>query len=77
MLNTSNMQQHHTIQNYKHVKHLRANQTKAEIWFWNIAREIERDNYLKANGLTVLRFWNNEVFQKKEAVLLKLWEILH
>ena len=42
-----------------------------------IEREVYdrlRDNFLKAKGLTVLRFWDNEINVELESVLEKIWE---
>jgi very-short-patch-repair endonuclease len=33
------------------------------------SKDIERDSALEANGFTVLRFWNNEIFENLEGVL--------
>ncbi len=33
------------------------------------SKDIERDTVLEANGYTVLRFWNNEIFEHLEGVL--------
>lgn len=33
-----------------------------------------RSNYLKMQGIAVIRFWNNEVIQNMEGVLLKISE---
>jgi len=29
-------------------------------------KDIDRDNYLRAQGWTILRFWNNEVIENRE-----------
>ena len=36
------------------------------------AYDAERDNWLRSEGYTVLRFWNNEVMQELESVLEKV-----
>jgi len=33
----------------------------------NSEKDIERDNYLKSNGFTILRFWNNQVLENPES----------
>ena len=33
----------------------------------------KRDEYLRSEGYTVLRFWDNEVLQRTEAVLQRIW----
>ena len=35
-----------------------------------------RDEWVKSQGFTVLRFWNNEVFQNLEGVLMRILEAL-
>ncbi len=35
----------------------------------NVIKDKERDKELEANSFTVLRFWNNEVFENLEGVL--------
>ena len=35
-----------------------------------------RSDFLRQQGLCILRFWNNEVLQQKEAVLQKIWNLL-
>ena len=35
-----------------------------------------RTSWLEAQGLTVLRFWNNDVLATPEAVLTTIWEAL-
>ena len=37
----------------------------------------QRSSYLEANGIKVLRFWNNEVFENLEGVLMKVFEECH
>jgi len=32
----------------------------------------ERSDYLRANGIEVIRFWNNEVLQNIDGVLIKI-----
>lgn len=39
----------------------------------SIIYDEKRSDFLKAQGLTILRFWNNEVFDELEAVL----EVIH
>jgi very-short-patch-repair endonuclease len=36
------------------------------------ARDAKRDQYLKKQGFTVLRFWNNEILREIEAVKEKI-----
>ena len=43
----------------------------------NLVRDAERSKYLARHGLVVIRFWNNEVFQQKDAVLTQIWQTLH
>ncbi len=38
-----------------------------------VERDRERQRWLEAEGIKVLRFWNTEVFDEKEAVLEKIW----
>jgi len=38
--------------------------------------DAERDGFLRGNGLTVLRFWNNEVLGQTEAVLERIWALI-
>lgn len=38
----------------------------------SVERDAERTAYLEARGLTVLRFWNNEVLENPEGV----WEVI-
>ena len=35
-----------------------------------------RDEWLKSQGFTVLRFWNNEVLENRDGVVLKIMEYL-
>lgn len=37
----------------------------------------QRTNALVQKGITLVRFWNHEVFQETEAVLKTIWEKLH
>ena len=39
--------------------------------------DTRRDAWLKSQGFTVLRFWNHEWSQQREAVLEKIWRVLH
>ncbi len=39
-------------------------------------RDAQRDAWLAEQGVTVLRFWNNEVLQETEAVLQCIWQAL-
>ena len=39
-------------------------------------RDDKRSAFLKAKGIDVLRFWNNEVLAETEAVLEKIWQEL-
>lgn len=38
-------------------------------------RDLKRENYLKKEGYTVLRFWNNEIDQDIEGVLEKISQV--
>ena len=38
-------------------------------------RDRERDTYLAANGILVLRFWNNEIADEQEAVIERIAEV--
>ena len=40
------------------------------------ASDAERTRILRAEGIRVLRFWNNEVLQRTEGVLEAIWEAL-
>lgn len=40
------------------------------------AYDTRRTRWLEAHGWQVLRFWNNEVEQHEEAVLMKILEVL-
>jgi very-short-patch-repair endonuclease len=42
----------------------------------NSVRDVERDNWLVQNEFRVLRFWNNDVLQNLEGVLVSLTEQL-
>lgn len=37
-----------------------------------IQYDIERNNFLREKGICVIRFWNNEVIENVEGVLLKI-----
>ena len=39
--------------------------------------DASRDNFLKVNGFTVLRIWNNEWVENRVGVLEKTWLVLH
>jgi very-short-patch-repair endonuclease len=41
-----------------------------------LAGEERRNRWLRAEGYTVLRFWNNEVLENLDGVLWKIGEIL-
>lgn len=38
--------------------------------------DIERTHFLNAHGVTVLRFWNHEVFDKLDQVVARIDEVL-
>jgi very-short-patch-repair endonuclease len=40
----------------------------------NSAKDADRDAYLRAQGWTILRFWNNEVMENREGVLMTIAE---
>jgi len=40
----------------------------------NEARDRNRQEYLESLGTLVLRFWNTEVFEEREAVLERIWQ---
>jgi len=40
------------------------------------AHDVGRDAFLEAQGIRVLRFWNNQVFSETEAVLEVIWQAL-
>ena len=40
-------------------------------------RDVEREKFLAAQGIEELRFWNRAWRQKREGVLLAIWEALH
>ena len=39
-------------------------------------QDAERDNWLKHEGFNLLRFWNNEVLENREAVIEKIKSFL-
>jgi very-short-patch-repair endonuclease len=39
-------------------------------------KDLVRDEFLAAKGITVMRFWNHDVLQNIEGVLLRLDEVL-
>ena len=39
--------------------------------------DARRDAFLRSNGLRILRFWNNDVLIRTEAVLETIYEALH
>ena len=39
--------------------------------------DAQRDAWLRSQGYTVLRFWNNEVLGQTEAVLDRIWQELN
>ena len=43
----------------------------------NAAYDVKRDNFLRANGFRVLRFWNADVLHRTESVLDTIFEALH
>lgn len=42
-----------------------------------IMRDKKRTLFLESQGLQVMRFWNNDVFQRTEDVLSAIWNALH
>jgi very-short-patch-repair endonuclease len=40
------------------------------------AYDMRRDAYLRAQGFHVLRFWNNEIFENEEGVLICILDAL-
>ncbi len=42
-----------------------------------IDKDRQRTEWLAQQGIQVLRFWNNEVFENLEGVLQRVWEVLH
>ncbi|MDZ4377366.1 MAG: DNA methyltransferase [Xanthomonadaceae bacterium] len=40
-------------------------------------RDSQRDTFLNAQGIRVLRFWNDAVFKETENVLSVIWDALH
>ncbi len=38
--------------------------------------DMFRDNWLKSQGFTVLRFWNNEVLENRDGVVAKIIEYI-
>ena len=40
------------------------------------AHDRERSEFLACHGIQVLRFWNNEVFSNKDAVLQYIYDVL-
>lgn len=38
----------------------------------NLSYDHKRDSWLRSQGFTVLRFWNNELFNETESVLEKI-----
>ena len=43
----------------------------------NIEYDKERSSYIESQGIEVLRFWNNEVFENMEGVLYRIDERLN
>jgi very-short-patch-repair endonuclease len=43
----------------------------------NAAYDARRDDFLRANGFRVLRFWNGDVLHRTESVLDTIFEALH
>ena len=43
----------------------------------NQAYDAARDQWLTEQGFSVLRFWNNQWTQQREAVLEMVWQALH
>jgi adenine-specific DNA-methyltransferase len=43
----------------------------------NAAYDAKRDDFLRANGFRVLRFWNADVLHRTESVLDTIFEALH
>ena len=43
----------------------------------NVAYDAKRDDFLRANGFRVLRFWNADVLHRTESVLDTIFEALH
>ena len=42
----------------------------------NLEYDQKRTEYLQSRGITVIRFWNEEVFNHLEDVLGVIWEVL-
>ena len=40
-------------------------------------RDVERERFLAANGIAVLRFWNRQWRENREGVLLEIWHALY
>jgi very-short-patch-repair endonuclease len=39
--------------------------------------DAARDHWLRSQGFTVLRFWNNDILQSPDAVLESIWNAVH
>ena len=40
-------------------------------------RDMARDVWLRGQGFTVLRFWNNDILQRTDVVLGAIWNVMH
>lgn len=40
-------------------------------------KDQQRTNYLKLQGIDVIRYWNSDVLYQPEQVLMDLWQIVH
>jgi very-short-patch-repair endonuclease len=40
-------------------------------------RDAERDRYLTGRGIRVLRFTNEQAFRERDAVLERIWAVVH
>ena len=43
----------------------------------HLERDAERANFLAAEGIAELRFWNHQWRKNREGVLLEIWDTLH
>ena len=43
----------------------------------NLVRDAKRDAYIAGQGITTLRYWNHDVFDRAEWVLEDIWDQVH
>jgi very-short-patch-repair endonuclease len=42
----------------------------------NVEKDLERKNYIENKGYVLIRFWNNEVLENKEGIMIRILETL-